>query len=144
MGQCPPEESGKLQGEAWRVGDRTYFPTAWLRGHLWEPAFTASARGMSARKSFPHREAVLPQSTHCTVTGVNWPLVSVRAALICLLNPCDYMMLLHGNPNCPDLNLNKSTFENPDQCLFREKIKVFSAGESGANPRPATSLLHRP
>lgn len=77
-----------------------------------------------------------PESTQAIVIGVNWPLFSVRAALISLVNPRDHMVLFNEDPNLPksqfkQRHLGKSLNPTLINC-YLEKVKVFSAGWSEA------------
>lgn len=76
------------------------------QGLFGRPVCLSSARKMLQIPSL--KEAELPESTQATVNGVNWPLFSSRAALICLVNPGDHMLLFNEDPNLPNSQFKQS------------------------------------
>lgn len=107
----PPREELQASGgqrRGYEAGPPATHTAPCLRGYFWELVLLSLCQWDASLANLPSREAVLPARTWATVIEVNWPLSSVRAALIGLVNPGDRMVLFNEDPNVPNSQFKQS------------------------------------
>lgn len=105
------------------------------QGPFWEPILLASARGCHPGKPALTGRLHYQKVPRPQLTGLSWPIFSVRAALIGLINPGDHMVLFNEDPNWPKSQFRQGTLENLSIAHWsisteKKKSKAFAPGWS--------------